>query len=58
MDKSKALAELWRRGVLDFKLSGVQKKMKKNIFSDKNKISVTVCSRRLGKTWLLMVRLV
>ena len=55
MDKDKAIEELWRRGILDFKLSEVQKTMKDSILSDKNKISVVLSSRRLGKTWMLCV---
>jgi hypothetical protein len=48
-----AIAELWRQGVLDWKLSEVQKIMKQQILEDKNKISVILSSRRIGKTYLM-----
>jgi len=49
----KAREELWRRGILDWKLTPPQKQIKAGILSDNNKISVVLCSRRLGKTFLL-----
>jgi hypothetical protein len=45
--------QLWRLGVLDFKLSEVQKIMKAQILGDKNKTSVVLSSRRIGKTYLM-----
>lgn len=44
---------LWRAGVLDWKLSAIQVIMKKQILEDKNKISVALSSRRIGKTYLM-----
>jgi hypothetical protein len=48
-----AKAALWRQGVLDWKLTEVQKIIKKGILEDTNKISVVLCSRRLGKSFLM-----
>lgn len=48
-----AKAALWRQGVLDWKLTEVQKIIKKGIFEDTNKINVVLCSRRLGKSYLM-----
>lgn len=53
LTREDAIAELWRQGVLDWKLSEVQKIMKKQILEDKNKISVILSSRRIGKTYLM-----
>lgn len=44
---------LWRQGILDWKLSVPQKQIKEGILKDNNKTSVVLCSRRLGKTFLL-----
>jgi hypothetical protein len=49
----KAREILWRQGILDWKLNPPQKDIKAGILSDSNKISVVLCSRRLGKTYLL-----
>jgi hypothetical protein len=51
--REQAIEALWRAGELSWKLSDVQKKIKHNIENDFNKISIVVCARRLGKTWLL-----
>lgn len=50
----KARAILWEQGILDWKLSEQQKIIKKGILEDDNKTSVVLCSRRLGKTYLLL----
>lgn len=50
----KAREILWRQGILDWKLSEPQKIIKAGILGDTNKISVVLCSRRLGKTYLLL----
>lgn len=50
----KAREILWRQGVLDWKLSIPQKTIKQGILDDSNKISVVLCSRRLGKTFLML----
>lgn len=52
-DVKKARDILWRQGILDWKLSPPQKIIKEGILNDNNKISVVLCSRRLGKTYLL-----
>lgn len=53
-EAQKAREILWRQGILDWKLSEPQKAIKKGILEDSNKISVVLCSRRLGKTYLLL----
>ena len=52
-EKEKAIAKLWELGVLDFLLTPPQKDIKKGILEDDNKISVVLCARRLGKTFLM-----
>lgn len=46
--------KLWELGILDWKLSPPQRVIKEGILNDTNKISVVLCSRRLGKTYLLL----
>lgn len=53
-EQKKARDKLWELGILDWKLSEPQKIIKKSILEDDNKISVVLCSRRLGKTYLLL----
>lgn len=53
-EQKKARDMLWEQGVLDWKLTPPQKAIKKGILEDNNKISVVLCSRRLGKTYLLL----
>jgi hypothetical protein len=53
LTREQAIEQLWRQGVLDWKLSEVQKIMKQQIIEDKNKISVILSSRRIGKTFLM-----
>lgn len=53
ISRDQAIEALWRAGELSWKLTDVQKKIKHNIENDTNKISVVVCARRLGKTYLL-----
>ena len=55
LSKKEAISQLWRMGELSWKLSAVQKEMKATIDTDSTKTSVIVCSRRLGKTYLLCV---
>lgn len=45
---------LWRQGVLHWKLDPNQKTMYDSLISSKKKIDVLVCSRQIGKTWLLV----
>lgn len=52
--REKAVELLWEQGVLDFKLSDPQKIIKKGILEDTTKISVVMCARRLGKTYLML----
>lgn len=53
MSVDEAKEQLWRAGVLDWKLSEVQRFMKAQILGDKNKINVVLSSRRIGKTYLM-----
>lgn len=52
--RERAIEMLWEQGVLDFKLSEPQKIVKKGILEDTTKISVVMCARRLGKTYLML----
>lgn len=51
--KDEAIAKLWELGVLEWKLTPVQKIIKKGILEDVSKINVVLCSRRLGKSYLM-----
>lgn len=55
LSKSAARKELWRRGDLKFLLHETQLKMLTTLTANKKKISTVLASRRLGKTWLLLV---
>ena len=55
LSKSAARKELWRRGDLKFLLHATQLKMLKTLTGSQKKISTVLASRRLGKTWLLLV---
>lgn len=48
-----AIRELWTRGILQYKLHPVQKKMLASYISHNDEITVISCSRRLGKSFLL-----
>lgn len=52
-EQKKARDILWEKGILDWKLTPPQKDIKKGIIDDDNKISVVLCARRLGKTYLM-----
>lgn len=52
--REQAIAALWELGILDYKLTEPQRIIKKGILEDDNKTSVVLCSRRLGKTYLLI----
>lgn len=49
-----AKALLWKKGVLHWKLDSNQKGMYDMLISSQKKIDVIVCSRQIGKTWLLV----
>src|ERR1043165_7424151 len=53
VSKQQAIEQLWELGVLDFLLTPPQRDIKAGILSDNNKISVVLCARRLGKTFLM-----
>jgi len=53
ISREKAIAMLWEAGELSYKLTPPQKDIKAGILSDDNKISVVLCARRLGKTFLM-----
>lgn len=48
-------AALWRRGELQYKLHETQKKIYRAILADVNPRHFLLCSRRLGKTFLLVL---
>lgn len=50
-----AVRELWSRGVLNWKLHTVQKKMLESYIKQNDEITVISCSRQLGKTYFLCV---
>jgi hypothetical protein len=52
--REEAIEALWEQGVLDWKLTEPQRLIKKGILDDVNKTSVVLCSRRLGKTYLVL----
>lgn len=54
ISREQAVAQLWEAGVLDWKLTEPQKIIKAGIIEDKSKISVVMCARRLGKTYLAL----
>jgi PBSX family phage terminase large subunit len=49
-----AKEKLWRLGNLEWKLKGVQKQMRRAVHTSKGKRTVFLCSRRLGKTFVMM----
>ncbi len=48
-----AVRELWYRGILQYKLHEVQKKMLSSLISQNQEVTTFLCSRRLGKSYLL-----
>jgi hypothetical protein len=52
--REQAIAQLWEQGILDWKLTTPQTIIKQGIIDDKSKISVVMCARRLGKTYLAL----
>jgi len=54
LSREQAVEQLWGAGVLDWKLTGPQKIIKQGILDDKSKISVVMCARRLGKSYLAL----
>jgi hypothetical protein len=54
ISREQAIEALWEYGVLDYKLTEPQKIIKKGIVEDKSKISVVMCARRLGKSYLAL----
>ena len=54
ISREQAIEALWEHGVLDYKLTEPQKIIKKGIVEDKSKISVVMCARRLGKSYLAL----
>lgn len=55
LSKQEALSELWRRGILSWKLDSVQKDLYKLFYNSENKIQCWLLSRRFGKTRTLIV---
>jgi len=54
VSREQAIEALWEAGVLDWKLTQPQKLIKKGIIEDSSKISVVMCARRLGKSYLAL----
>ncbi len=54
ISRDEAIVQLWEHGVLDYKLTEPQKIIKKGILEDSSKISVVMCARRLGKSYLAL----
>lgn len=54
ISRSRAIELLWAAGELSYLLSEPQKIIKKGIVEDATKISVVMCARRLGKTYLML----
>jgi hypothetical protein len=54
VSREQAIEQLWEAGVLDWKLTVPQKIIKQGIVDDKSKISVVMCARRLGKSYLAL----
>jgi len=52
--REQAIQALWEYGVLDYKLTEPQKIIKSGILDDSSKISVVMCARRLGKSYLAL----
>ncbi len=55
LTQAQAKAKLWELGELTWLLTDIQREMKESVFDDVTRTSVIVCSRRLGKTFLLVV---
>lgn len=53
ISREKAIEMLWEQGELSYLLTAPQVDIKNGILSDPNRISVVLCSRRLGKTFLM-----
>lgn len=53
MSPKEAKAELWRQGVLHWKLDANQKTMYESLIHSKKKIDTIVSSRQIGKSYLL-----
>ncbi len=48
-----AIRELWSRGILTYKLHPIQKKMLQSYIDQNQEVTTILCSRRLGKSFLL-----
>lgn len=55
LSSNQAKQELWRRGILTWKLDPFQQELHKKFFESTNKIQVVLSSRRLGKTFCVCV---
>lgn len=54
LTKQQAIDKLWRLGNLEWKLKGVQKEMRRAVYSSNKQETVFLCGRRLGKTYCMM----
>ena len=55
LSRKDAVAQLWKRGELKWKLHNVQKEMHEEILKVNRRIITIVCSRRLGKSYYLLL---
>jgi PBSX family phage terminase large subunit len=55
ISRESAIDALWMAGELSWKLTDVQKIIKSGILDDTTKINVVLCSRRLGKSFLMCI---
>ena len=56
LTQQQAQDELWRRGALAWKLHATQKKIYQAIENSSHSLFVGLCSRQLGKSYLMVVR--
>lgn len=55
ISRKEAVAQLWEMGYLYWKLDVNQESMYKQLVDDKSSVSVVACSRRTGKTYMLVL---
>lgn len=55
LTSNQAKQELWRRGILSWKLDPFQRELKDKFYTSNEKIQVVLSSRRIGKTYAVCV---
>lgn len=53
LDRAEAIRKLWKLGILKYKLHDIQKSMYDVIQTTENEITTILCSRRIGKSFML-----